>query len=73
MGFSSFFSHCPVMAEAVSVLLGVSGYFPKKSLYYLSDRVVYNPFSKASVELRNINQIIKETPLLHFSALAPPF
>lgn len=73
MGFSSFFSHCPVMAKAISGLLGVSGYFPKKFWCYLSDQVTYNPFSNVSVELKNINLIIKETPLLHFPGLAPPF
>lgn len=61
------------MAEAVSGLLGVSGYFPKKLLCYLSDQVAYNPFSNVSVELKNINLIIKEALLLHFSVLAPPF
>lgn len=73
MGFSSFFSHCPSLAKAISGLLGVSGNFPKKSLCYLSDRVAYNPFSEVSVELKNINLIIRETPLLHFPVLAPPF
>lgn len=72
MGFSSFFSHCLVMAKAVSGLLGVSRYFPKKLLCYLSDQAAYNPFSKVSVELKNINLIIKEIPLLHFSVPAPP-
>lgn len=64
-------SHFPAVDNVIAGLLGVSGYFAKKCLCYLSDQGAYNPFSKVAEELKNVNLIIRGNPVLHFSKRLP--